>query len=202
MKPRTVLTAGGVLASLILLVFGAASIVIGLRGIQDVRDTLAEENIIGPEDSRIPGQLVDTGSEARAQADVIREHQLTSSGGLTYSEMGRYATPNGDAAGTNNAEEAAKDASGRPIANAARNQWVTATALSTSLNTAYFAEQVGIFAVVMGVALMLTGLGFGILTWGTLRHAQWAEKWAWAEREHTAPASASRQPGLASSRDA
>jgi hypothetical protein len=142
--------------------------VIGYQGRDEVRDTLRRENIVGPEDSTIPGQLVDTGSEAKAQADIIRHHQLTSSNGLTYAEMGRYATPDGNPAGTNDAELAAKDANGKPVANAVRNQWVTATALSTSLNTAYFAEQVGLFSIVMGAALAMTGIGFAVLTFGAL----------------------------------
>ena len=41
--------------------------------------------------------------------------------------------------------------------------WVNETALTTALNTAYFAEQVATFAIVMGVALLLAGLGFGVL---------------------------------------
>ncbi|MCK9518389.1 MAG: hypothetical protein M0R74_05080 [Dehalococcoidia bacterium] len=168
MSPRNLFAIGGIVASLVLLVFGAASMVIGYQGREDVRDTLRQENIIGPEDSRIPGQLVDTGSEARAQADIMREHQLAATGGLTYSEMGRFATPDGDPKGTNDAELAAKDENGKPVANPLRNQWVTATALSTSLNTAYFAEQVGLFSIVMGAALMLTGVGFAVLTFGAL----------------------------------
>ena len=42
--------------------------------------------------------------------------------------------------------------------------WVTETALTTALNTAYFAEQVATFAIVMGIALLLAGLGFGVLS--------------------------------------
>lgn len=168
-NPRTLFFWGGIAASAILVIFGLAAIVIGFQGRQEVRDTLAQENIIGSADSTIPGQLVDTGSEAKAQADIIREHQLDSTGGLTYAEMGRFAVPDGDPAGTNSADEAATDENGRPISNSARNQWVTATALSTSLNTAYFAEQVGLFAIVMGVALLLTGAGFAVLTVGALR---------------------------------
>ena len=38
--------------------------------------------------------------------------------------------------------------------------WVTETALTTALNTAYFAESVATFAIVMGVALLLAGIGF------------------------------------------
>lgn len=168
MQRRNLFAIGGYFASLILVAFGVASIIIGYQGREDVRDNLRRENIVGPPDSRIPGQLVDTGSEARAQADIIREHQLAAAGGLTYSEVGRFATPDGDPRGTNDPEAAAKDADGNPISNPVRNQWVTATALSTALNTAYFAEQVGLFAMVMGVALLLTGIGFGVLTFAAL----------------------------------
>ena len=41
--------------------------------------------------------------------------------------------------------------------------WVNSTALSTALNTAYFAESVATFAIVMGIALLLAGLGFLVL---------------------------------------
>lgn len=170
-RPRNLFVIGGLIAAAVLVVFGAASMVIGYQGREEVRDQLRSEQIVGPEDSTIPGQLVDTGSEARAQADIIRQHQLEASGGLTYSEMGRFATPDGDPRGTNDAEQALTDENGRPVANAVRNQWVTATALSTALNTAYFAEQVGLFSIVMGAALLLTGAGFAVLTVGALRPA-------------------------------
>jgi multidrug transporter EmrE-like cation transporter len=45
--------------------------------------------------------------------------------------------------------------------------WVTATALSTALNTSFFAQQVALFSIVMGIALVLTGIGFLVLTLGT-----------------------------------
>lgn len=168
-NPRTLFFWGGIAASAILVIFGLAAIVIGVQGRQEVRDTLAQENIVGSPDSTIPGELVNTGAKAKAQADIIRAHQLESSGGLTYAEMGRFALPDGDPRGTNVAEEAATDENGRPISNSVRASWVTATALSTALNTAYFAEQVGLFAIVMGVALLLTGIGFAVLTVGALR---------------------------------
>lgn len=168
MERKRVFALGGFVASIVLVSMGVASMVIGYAGREDVRDTLRRENIVAPEDSAIPGELVDTGAKARAQADVIRKHQLESSGGLTYSEMGRFATPDGDPRGTNSADEALLDANGKPVANSVRNTWVTATALSTSLNTAYFAEQVALFSIVMGAALILSGVGFAILTAGTM----------------------------------
>jgi hypothetical protein len=54
----------------------------------------------------------------------------------------------------------------RPVENGARNLWVTETALTTALNTSYMAEQVSLFGIAMGVALLLAGIGFGILTVG------------------------------------
>ena len=69
---------------------------------------------------------------------------------------------------TSDEAEAAKDPeTGKPVPNAARNVWVTATALSTALNTSYFAQQVALFSIVMGIALLLTGIGFLVLTLGT-----------------------------------
>jgi len=168
MNKKMVFALGGLIAAVVLFAFGIASIVVGYNGREEVRDTLRAENIVAPEDSRIPGQLVDTGSEARAQADIMREHQLETSQGLTYAEMGRFATPDGNPAGTNDATMAAKDANGKPIANSVRASWVTETALSTALNTAYFAEQVALFSMVMGVALILSGFGFAVLSLGTL----------------------------------
>jgi hypothetical protein len=43
---------------------------------------------------------------------------------------------------------------------------VTETALATALNVSYFAERVGVFGIVMGIALLLTGIGFLVLTIG------------------------------------
>ena len=36
---------------------------------------------------------------------------------------------------------------------------MTETALTTALNTSFFAERVAMFSIVMGVALLLTGSG-------------------------------------------
>jgi multisubunit Na+/H+ antiporter MnhC subunit len=40
---------------------------------------------------------------------------------------------------------------------------VTAVAITTALNTSYMAEQLSIFGLVVGVALLLTGIGLVIL---------------------------------------
>ena len=153
----------GVAASIILIAFGAGSLYMGVDGRDRVRDDLAREQIVGTEDSTIPGQKVDTGSEAQAFAAVIRKHTLEATDGKTYAQMGRFLDENGNQ--TSDEAAAAKDPkTGQPVENGLRNMWVTSTALSTALNTAYFAESVATFAIVMGVALLLTGVGFLVLT--------------------------------------
>ena len=62
--------------------------------------------------------------------------------------------------------------SGKPMENPARNIWINATALSTALNTAYFAESVATFSVVMGLALLLTGIGFLVVTFRLMPRAR------------------------------
>ena len=158
----------GIAASVVLIAFGIGATVIGIDGRDRVRTELAREQIVGTPDSTIPNQLVNTGSEAQAFANVMRKHTLEATGGKTYAQMPRFVDANGK--GTNDEKAAAKDPkSGEPAANPARNIWVTETALTTALNTAYFAESTATFVIVMGIALFLTGIGFLVLTLRVLR---------------------------------
>jgi hypothetical protein len=152
---------GGIAASIILIAFGIGAIYSGVDGRNYVRDNLAAEKIVGTPDSTIPNQKVDTGSEAQAFADVMRKHALEATGGQTYAEMPRYMGKNGQP--TNDEKAAALTPKGTPQDNPARQIWVTQTALSNALNMSYFAEQVSLFSIVMGVALLLSGVGFGIV---------------------------------------
>ena len=90
---------------------------------------------------------------------------MSDTGGLTYAEMGRYqsAEDPSDPAGTNDEAAAAKDENGEPISNGARNIWVTETALATSLDMGFMSEMLSIFSIVVGIALLLTGVGLVIL---------------------------------------
>ena len=162
---------GGIAASVVLMAFGAGAIVIGATGLDDVRDEIAAQKITATDDAaeltdgRLqPGQVIDTGAEARAFADIMEHHTLESTEGKRYAEMGRFLTPAGE--DTNDEALAAKTDEGRPVENGLRNMWVTETALTTALNTAFFAERVALFSIVMGVALLLTGIGFLVLTLG------------------------------------
>ena len=159
---------GGIVASIVLIAFGVGSIYTGIDGRDRVQSDLAREQIVGTPDSTIPGQLVDTGSEAQAFAKVMRKHTLEATSGQTYAQMPRYIDNAGKP--TNDEKAAAIDPkTHKPVENGARNIWVTETALTTALNTSYFAESVATFAIVMGVALLLSGIGFLILTLRVLR---------------------------------
>ena len=184
---------GGFIAGAILVAFGVAAIVMGVNGRSTVRDSLAAEQITGGDDmspalikkavdeagiantpnldiptKSVVGQPINTGDKARTFAQYMRIHALEASGGLTYSQMGRFATPDGKPAGTNDPAKAATDANGAPVANSARNTWVTETALTTALNMSYMAEQLALFGLVVGIALLLSGIGFIVLAYGAL----------------------------------
>ena len=165
---------GGVLAGALLIVFGIAAIFMGVSGRNEVHDALAEQNITAtPDAAEItngdlqPGEQIKTGSQAKSFADVMEHHALEATGGKRYSEMGRYLTSSG--AETNDEAAAAKTPEGKPVENGARNLWVTETALATALNMSYMAEQLSLFGIVVGIALLLSGIGFIVLALGVLQ---------------------------------
>jgi hypothetical protein len=178
---------GGIAASVILILFAIGSIGAGIWGIHYTRDQLELEQITGSPDMTpsaikaeaqqagltnvdvptcsVAGEQVDTGGEAKCFASYMRIHTLEATGGQVYSEMPRFLDENGKP--TNDEAQAAKDpATGASVQNHARDIWVTYTALSTALNTSYFAESVAVFGIVMGIALLLVGIGFLVLVLG------------------------------------
>lgn len=180
----------GVAASVILIAFGIGAVVAGSSGRSTVRDNLANEQIVGTPDMTpkaiaaeakaaglknvdlpscsVAGKPIDTGSRARCFAGYMRVHALEATGGQVYAEMARYIGKDGKP--TDDVKAAAVDPkTSKPVDNGARNIWVNETALSTALNTSYFAENVALFSVVMGFALILTGIGLLVLTLGPLR---------------------------------
>ncbi len=168
---------GGFIAGAILIAFGVAVIALGADGRSTVQSNLKQEAIVGSPDMTpaaiaveaqkaglkdvslptcsVAGKAITTGPLARCFATYMRIHALESSGGLTYAQMPRFATADGK--GTNDSTEALM-ADGRPVTNAARDAWVTETALSTALNVSFM----------VGIALLLTGVGFVVLDWVAL----------------------------------
>jgi hypothetical protein len=187
---------GGIAASIILVAFGIAAIVIGLNGRSTVHSNLKQEAIVGTPDMTpggikaeaakagladisfpscsVAGKAIDNGSRARCFAQYMRIHALEGTGGYVYAEMGRFqalpTAPKSQLAkggGTDNPQFAVTDPKTKqPVANGARNVWVTETALATALNTSYMAERLAIFGIVVGIALLLSGIGFAVLTIG------------------------------------
>jgi hypothetical protein len=162
---------GGIVASVVLIAMGIGAVYSGIDGRDRVRSDLAREQIVGTPDSPIPGQLVDSGSEAQDFAATMRKHTLAITGGQTYSEMGRFLDADGEPT-SDEAAAAVDTKTGEPVENPARNIWISSTAFQTALNTAYFAENVATFAIVMGVALLLAGIGFLVLTLRLLGRAE------------------------------
>jgi hypothetical protein len=174
---------GGFAAGIVLIAFGAVAIFMGMSGRSTVRDNLRQEKIVGSPDMTptgiaaeakaaglvnvslptcsVAGVTVATGSQARCFASYMRIHGLEASGGQTFSQMARYASADGK--GTNDKAVAIKGSGGQPLDNPARAVWISETAFSTALNVSYMAEQLALFGVVVGIALLLSGIGFIVL---------------------------------------
>jgi hypothetical protein len=174
MREGRFLRIGGYISGGVLILFGIAVVALGIWGFAFTRDHIERENItFGPATDpavqehaeQWAGEPVETGRQALAMAEIMREHTLSNTGGLTYAEMGRYQSAKNpsDPAGTNDEAAAAKDENGEPISNSARNIWVTETALATALDMGFMSEMLSIFSIIVGVALLLTGIGLVIL---------------------------------------
>jgi len=150
---------------------GAGSIdeAIAEAGLDPATIDLPNCDVYDPEtaaaDPDYAGEPIDDGESAKCFASYMRIHALESAGGLVYSEMGRFVAADDpeNPAGTSDSDAALIDDQGNPVPNAARNTWVTETALATALNTAFFAEQVSNFSIVVAIALIIAGIGFAIL---------------------------------------
>ena len=181
---RKILELGGIFAAIVLIAFGIGAIATGINGRSTVKDTLQQEQITGTPDMTPAGikktaaaagldssialptcsvanKLVNSGDRARCFASYMRIHALESTGGKTYSQLPRFASADGK--GTND-EAAALKKGGQPVDNPIRNLWITETALSTALNTSYMAERISLFGIVTGIAMLLAGIGLGILS--------------------------------------
>jgi hypothetical protein len=133
-----------------------------------VGQQLAAQNITTPEDASIPNAPVTGIATALSMANIIQHHAAEGSNGLTYAQMGRFAVESGDPAGTNSADEALKDANGKPVANQVRNTALTAASLVTSLSLSAMAIGASYGAIALGVGfavlgVVIAGLGYALL---------------------------------------
>lgn len=90
-----------------------------------------------------------------AQADIIT-HQLDRTGGLYYAEMDRMVQA------TDEAGEPVFDEAGEAVMvpNEARDSWMSATTLTTSLSLGFMAYALSAFAFLVGAFLVALGFGF------------------------------------------
>ena len=188
MNSRRVLEIGGLIAGVVMIAFGIGALVLSIDARSTVGNELSQEAIVGSPDMNpaaikaaaseaglpatialptcdVADKAIENGSDARCFAQYMRIHALEASGGLTYAQMGRFlaASAPTDPKGTSDEAAALKDADGKPVSNGARNTWVTETALATALNVSYMAEQIALFGLIVGIALLLSGIGFVIL---------------------------------------
>jgi Ca2+/Na+ antiporter len=199
MKRDRVFRIGGVVSGVVLIAFGVVTIVLAIWGQHTVTTELKRQKITGTPDMTpsaikaeaqkagltnialpscdVANKPIDTGQRARCFSQYMNVHALEATGGFVYSEMGQYeakpGTPKSQLApggGTNNPAAAVVDPKTHgPASNGARNVWVTQTALATALNVSYMASALSLFSLIVGIALLLTGIGFIVLAFGLSR---------------------------------
>ncbi len=204
-RRRLIAWIGGIAACVVLIAAGIAYVVVGVNGRDEVQNNVAREQIVGTPDMTptaireeiaaaglknvqdvptcsVANVTIDNGDKAKCFASYMRIHALEASGGKTYAQLDRYLDKSGNP--TSDQKAAAVDPkSGQPVENPVRATWVTETALSTGLNMAFFAEQVSIFGIVMGICMIVIGIGLGVLTVFAIGLAPWKA----TESEKAAP---------------
>jgi hypothetical protein len=121
------------IASIGAVVLGVLLIVGGIGTWVTVSSTLADQRIETPEDACLPGRDVRGPFTAYCQADIIDEHALAATDGMTYAELDR--------------EDPRRDMA------------MNASFLQASLFTSILAFGVAAMAMGMGVLFILIGLG-------------------------------------------
>lgn len=116
--------------------------------VQDPRILLTYETGRAPEGVEVPMVTIDSAELADAQANVIRTHTMTSTEGLTYSELPR--------------EVELED--GSKVPNPLRSLYITSLTLQTTLHQAHLGFEITQF--VMGVGVAFAGFGLYTLVLG------------------------------------
>jgi hypothetical protein len=135
---RKAASIGAIILGILLVVGGGATWFV-------VSDTLADQDIVTPEDACLPGRQVVDPFTAYCQAQVIQKHTLESTGGLTYAELDRED----------------------PLREVAMNS----SFLQASLFTSVVAFGVAAMAIAMGLIFILIGLGIRDVAQRTVRSA-------------------------------
>lgn len=126
------------ISAVVAIVAGIVLVAGGTWGVAFTYKNIAQEKIVTPADAAIPDKPVLGPLTLKAQADIIREHVLETTGGKTYAEMSR------------------EDAN--------RNLWVTATTLTTALNLGILTYVFSGLILLLGCISIWTGFVFYVLS--------------------------------------
>lgn len=139
-------------SSVFAIIAGVLLVVGGLWAICFTYQNVAQEKIITPDDASIPSTPVRGPLTLKSQSDIIREHTLKSTNGLTYAEMPRQIETIGD------------EGQSVMIPNTARDIWITSTTLRTALNLGIVTYVFSAFMILFGLISIWTGYVFRKLT--------------------------------------
>lgn len=145
-----------IVTSMLAIVAGIAMVGGGAWAIAFTYKNVAQEKITTSADASIPGAPVLGPLTLKAQADIIREHTLKTTGGKVYAEMPGQV-PKLDADG-----KPVVDADGKPVtvSNPARTIWITATTLTTALNLGIITYAFSSLILFFGFVSIWTGITF------------------------------------------
>ncbi len=126
------------ISSALAIIAGIFLVIGGIWGMAFTYKNIAQEKIVTPADASIPEKSVRGPFTLKAQADIIREHVLKTTGGKTYAEMPREDTN--------------------------RNLWITATTLTTALNLGIITYVFSGLILLLGCISIWTGIIFRALS--------------------------------------
>ena len=162
---RWYLLLGTFVLGAVLLASGLYMVTQGRHARSEVREALVSERINSPDPSiiltypnarapegvTVPSVLVDTAGEARAEADVIKAHTLTATGGKTWSEI------------PSQIDDPANP--GKMIPNPLRNTFIQGLTLRNSLYQAHIGFE--ITRLIVGLGALFAVLGGGVIALGS-----------------------------------
>ena len=148
------------ISSVLAIVVGVVLVAGGIWGLYFTYKNVVQEKIVTPEDASISNQPVRGPFTLKAQANIIRKHTLTSTGGKTFAEMPRQIEKL-DADG-----KPILGADGKPVmmANTARDMWITATTLTTALNLGILSFAFSGLVILLGLISLWIGIIFCVLS--------------------------------------
>ena len=125
------------ISSLLAVLVGIIMVVGGIWAICFTYQNIAQEKIVTPDDASIPSTPVRGPFTLKSQADIIRNHVLETTKGLSYAEMPRTDE-------------------NRPL-------WITATTLTTALNLGIITYLFSALVLLFGLVSIWNGIIFYFL---------------------------------------